>query len=352
MDFRGAFVDRPIISLGPMPTYDWPMIQQRSGASIESLVATLLRLEFENARQINPSQGDGGIDIIRPTPDGEEVWQVKGFSTALTNSQFRQVESSWYRFVEKNVIPGERRFIRYHLVTPWTPTEERIERFSQLTANAPFPCQWDGEAFLAGLADRHQATMHRFSFGEGALEQFISQKAMLASSPIEHADSRTMMEAIEDRQEAIDDLRETLSDNYFIERGTRSAASGEPFPLPAKGDPAVFHRMTRLEGSRWKYESLVPRSPDAAQDEPIRLLGEFSAEPGSPEQEAFQAWSDWGIPLKNVPARTETMVDPLPPQHRLKGPSRRSRLGTRICHPCTCGALTAASKLDSVYRWL
>jgi hypothetical protein len=32
-----------------MPTYDWPLIQQRSGDSIESLVATLLRREYTDA---------------------------------------------------------------------------------------------------------------------------------------------------------------------------------------------------------------------------------------------------------------------------------------------------------------
>ena len=80
-----------------MPTYDWPLIQQRSGDSIESLVATLLRREYTDARQVNPSQGDGGIDILRSTPDGLEIWQVKGFTTAMTDSQFRQVKKSWDR---------------------------------------------------------------------------------------------------------------------------------------------------------------------------------------------------------------------------------------------------------------
>lgn len=86
-----------------MPTYDWPLIQQRSGDSIESLVATLLRREYPDARQVNPSQGDGGIDILRPADDGLEIWQ------------------------------GKQLIARYHLVTPWTPTEERIAQFEELS---------------------------------------------------------------------------------------------------------------------------------------------------------------------------------------------------------------------------
>lgn len=150
-----------------MPTYDWPLIQQRSGDSIESLVATLLRREYTDARQVNPSQGDGGIDILRSTPDGLEIWQVKGFTTAMTDSQFRQVKKSWDRFVEEHVTPGKHRIVRYHLVTPWTPTEERIVLFDELTADASFPCQWDSDAFIAGLADRCPETMQRFVHGEG-----------------------------------------------------------------------------------------------------------------------------------------------------------------------------------------
>ncbi len=112
-----------------MPTYDWPLIQHRSGDSVESLIATLLRREYSEARQTKPSQGDGGIDILRPTPDGLEIWQIKGFTTALTNSQFRQVKESWERFVEQHVTPGEQKIACYHLVTPWTPTEERMAQF-------------------------------------------------------------------------------------------------------------------------------------------------------------------------------------------------------------------------------
>ncbi|GAA4381658.1 restriction endonuclease [Agromyces bauzanensis] len=88
-----------------MPTYDWPLIQQRSGESIESLIATLLRREYPAARQVNPSQGDGGIDILLATDEGLEIWQVKGFTTAMTNKQFRQVKASWERFVAEHVTP-------------------------------------------------------------------------------------------------------------------------------------------------------------------------------------------------------------------------------------------------------
>ena len=298
-------------NLSAVQTYNWPLIQNRSGDSIESLVATLLRREYTDARRLNPSQGDGGIDIARSTPDGDEIWQVKGFTTAMTDGQFRQVKRSWERFVQQHVTPGRRLIVCYHLVTPWSPTEERIAKFTALTSGAAFPCQWDSDAFLAGLADRYPETMLRFTHGEGALEQFLTQKAMLACSPVERGESLTMLEAIEVRQDALDDLRSTVSDNYRIEHGTLTSANTGEVPLPPDSDQAVHHRMTYLGDARWKYESVVPQSPDAAEIEPIKLKMEFLAKPGTPEHEAVQAWFEWGNPLEHVRVKTKTLGGPL-----------------------------------------
>ncbi|CCQ46232.1 hypothetical protein ARTSIC4J27_2192 [Pseudarthrobacter siccitolerans] len=293
-----------------MPTYDWPLIQQRSGDSIESLIATLLRREHDDARQINPSQGDGGIDILRSMAGGIEIWQIKGFTTSISSNQFRQVKKSWNRFLEEHVTPGEKRIVRYHLVTPWTPTEERVTEFDELTADSGFPCQWDGDAFIAGLADRFPETMQRFTYGEGVLEQFISQKAMLASSPVERGESLKMLDAIETRQDALDALRDTIHDNYRIEHGTRTGANSKEIPLPLDGDPAVFHRMTYLGDSRWKYESVVPRTPDAAEIDPISMDVEFLVKPGTPEHDAVREWEEWGTPFQDVRVRTTTTGGP------------------------------------------
>lgn len=293
-----------------MPTYDWPLIQQRSGDSIESLIATLLRREYSDARQINPSQGDGGIDILRVAADGTEIWQVKGFTTSISNSQFRQVKNSWKRFLEEHVASGEKRIIRYHLVTPWTPTEERVTAFDELTADAGFPCQWDGDAFIAGLADRFPETMRRFTHGEAVLEQFISQKAMLASSPVERGESLKMLDAIETRQDALNALRDTIHDNYRIEHGTRTVTNSQEIPLPLDDDPAVFHRMTYLGDSRWKYESVVPRTPDAMKIDPIGAEVEFLTTPGTPEHDAVREWEEWGTPFQDVRVRMSTTGGP------------------------------------------
>src|SRR5699024_5457525 len=208
-----------------MSTYDWPLIQKQAGERIESLIATLLRRKYDNARQVNPSQGDAGIDILRPTDDGLIIWQVKGFTTALSQSQFNQIRKSWQRFMDVHVHSGKSVVAKYHLVTPWTPTEERLEEFDQLTQGASFPAQWDGEAFIARLADDFPETMDRFISGEKGLETFIYQKAILASAPVEHGSTMSMVEAVASRFEALDALIGKVSDNYRIEFGTLNSSS-------------------------------------------------------------------------------------------------------------------------------
>jgi hypothetical protein len=157
--------------------------------------------------------------------------------------------------------------------------------------------------------------MQRFTHGDGVLEQFISQKTFLASSPVERGDAVTMLEAIEARQEALDSIRDTVSDNYRIEHGTRTITSVGEVPLPDHDDPSVYQRMTFLGDSRWRYESVVSRNPDAQEVDPISLNMEFLAEPGTSEHDAVRAWAEWGIPFTNVRVRSQTVGGPFSEGH-------------------------------------
>lgn len=292
-----------------MPGYDWALLADRGGEAVEGLIATFLTLRYPQARQVNPSQGDGGIDVLLETPDGLEVWQVKKFTRPLDANQMAQVRGSWERFNREYVDRGTT-VVRYHLVTPWTPTRERYTDFEALTENAPFPAQWDGEAFINGLADAYPATMDRFVNGPGAFERFVTQRAMLASSPVERSGETTMLEAIDIRQDALDELRESVSDNYRIEHGTRTVANASVPPIPDLQDPAVFHRMTYIGDNRWKTESVVPRTADATSNDPIHLEVAFLVEEGSLEASALRDWEEWGIPFTDIPARTVTHGGP------------------------------------------
>lgn len=284
-----------------MPGYDWVLLADRDGDAIESLLATLLIHRHRAARQVNPSQGDGGIDILLSRPEGLEVWQVKKFTSPLSSGQWTQVKDSWARFNREHVDKGDAIYL-YHLVTPWTPTRERYDDFEDLTAGASFPVQWDGEAYINGLADEFPATMERFVHGPDVLERFVLAKSVLAQSPVESGSEQTMLDGVNIRQQALDEIRDTISDGYRIEQSTRTTGSDAP-PMPMPGDPAVYHRMTYLGENRWRTESIVPRDSTAESD-PLSLEITFLAKDDSPEQAAITRWQDWGTPFTDVPATT------------------------------------------------
>lgn len=295
-----------------MGNYDWPlMAAQHGGENFESFLATLLRRKYVDARQVNPSQGDKGVDIVRDTTNGIEVWQVKAFTTALNASQFNQIKKSWRRFFDAYATAQQGEIARYHLVTPWTPTEERLQAFAELTKGASFPCQWDGEAYLAGLADEFPETLQRYLHGDKLLERFVSEKALLACSPVEQAGSLTMIKAAENRFEALDSITELASDNYHINYGTRSIPSGGKDPFCLENDPSVLHKMKYLGDSRWMDIAVVPRTSDSTAIEPMRLEMEFIVKNETPEQERLQAWQEWGIPFTDVPAKVQQIGGPL-----------------------------------------
>lgn len=283
-----------------MTAIDWTYAGSLGGEYVESFAATCLRQKFDDALQTKPAQGDGGIDVYRKTSDGLVVWQIKKFTTPLTASQKRQVGKSWKRFWSSHVEVGEK-IAKYHLATPWTPTDEMRQWFIELTEDATFPVQWDGESFFNALASEFPATATRFFKGDDALETMVLSKSVLASSPVENASDVTMLDALRARETALREIRDLASDNYVINTGTRTLRSDPP--LPGRDEVGVVHRFTRLDGNRYQVESVVPRNAQSLEVEPISLTAEFEVEPGSADEAKLREWSAWGVPFRDVPGR-------------------------------------------------
>jgi len=284
-----------------MPSIDWALLADRGGESIEDFIATLLRRKYRDALQVNPSQGDKGIDVYRDTDEGLVVWQVKKFTSPLVASQWRQVQKSWNRFVRSRVNEGVK-IASYNLVTPWTPTQERREQFARLTSGVSFPTQWDGDAFIAGLIDEFPDSLARFVRGPNVLDSFLNEKALLASSPIEVSGDIRMMEAIETRQRALNEIRDLVSDEYVIDAGTRTYANDTECPLPYGDEAGVMHRYEYLGNNRFAYQSVVPRNSQSIEKDPITLEVEFLAEPGTSAARQIKEWKDWGVPFTDLPS--------------------------------------------------
>lgn len=287
---------------------DWAVLGDRGGESLEDFIAKLLRREYPDAQQVTPAQGDGGIDILRRTPDGLVVWQIKKYAAPLSPGQWTKVKQSWSTFWVTHVEPtgnGEtpETIAAYYLVTPWTPTEQRYRDFANLTASATFLTQWDSDAFIQGLAEMYPEITDHFVHGPGGYERFVREAVTLAAAPVERTGDIRMAEAINVRQEALDALRDSISDNYYVDRGTLTASASGP-PMPRAGEVGVFFRWTYLDNNRWEYQAVVPANAQATELEPLSTQVTFLDPHGTEMFEAVQLWREWGVPFTDARART------------------------------------------------
>jgi hypothetical protein len=294
-----------------MSAIDWAYLGSVGGEGIEGFAAACLRQRYPDALQTRAAQGDGGIDVYRDTPEGLVVWQIKKFTTPLTPSQKQQVKKSWKRFWDTHVAPGKKTIAHYYLATPWTPTDAMQEWFkTEVVAEASFRCQWDGAAFFDGLSADYPATFDRFFKGPDVLDNLVLAKATLAGLPIEAGSTVSMLEAARRREGAVRDIRDLASDTYFINSGTVSTNDGS-LPLPSPNDAGVFFRYESLGNNRFHVESVVAKTAQSTELDPIRLELSFQVESGSEEAQKVQDWQAWGIPFSDVPVETRQVGGPL-----------------------------------------
>ena len=86
---------------------EWTLL---SGEDAERLLAMLLCSQMPNATHLRPGQGDGGVDVFDPGPQGldveRDVYQVKRFTGALTSSHKRQIKRSFARVQATSAVEG------------------------------------------------------------------------------------------------------------------------------------------------------------------------------------------------------------------------------------------------------
>lgn len=182
---------------------------------------------------------------------------------------------------------------------------------NDICSAATFPVHWDGEAFFNGVAAEFAAVADRFFKGADMLENMVNAKAILAASPVEAADQKSMLEALAAREEALRSIRDMVDDNYYLDTGTRTGQDRAQIPLPAPGEAGLWYRYTPLSDNRWYVETVVPRNVQSTAIEPLSLDVEFLVEPGSEDEAKIEDWRSWGIPFNDVMAETHCRGGPL-----------------------------------------
>lgn len=226
-------------------------------------------------------------------------------------NQKRQIAKSWKRFWDTHVASGATKIAGYYLATPWTPTDPMQAWFkTKVVAGAEFACQWDGAAFFDALSADFPATFDRFFKGPDVLDNLVLAKATLAGSPIESGKPTSMLEAARRREDAVRGIRDLVSDTYFINSGTVSTRDGT-LPLPGPSDAGVVFRYESLGDNRFRVESVVPKTAQSMELDPIRLELRLRPEPDAHDVLSIQDWRAWGIPFTDVRLEVQRLGGPL-----------------------------------------
>jgi hypothetical protein len=136
------------VSRIPWSTYE--------GEDIERIIAIMLCSENPSVVAVRPGRGDGGLDVIVPAGDERhDVYQVKRFAATLGSSHKSQIEES-YRRLLRSIEDGIITVRNWYLTMPLNPTPGNVTWFRDLTADAPFECEWRGLVFCERLVTDHE----------------------------------------------------------------------------------------------------------------------------------------------------------------------------------------------------
>lgn len=260
-----------------------------AGETLEKVMAVLVSQENPGAIRRTPSSGDGGVDILIDADGGWQVRQIKGFVGRMTANRRQQVKAS---FEEVKENPRLRRPItRWTLTVPIDPTSAEQRWFEELTADAPFHCNWDGEVFWHGIAASHPHVIDYY-LRDGRERVEGRSQALLAAA---RAPSGALSAL--DVAGHLEVLRELLNreDPHYRYEFSTGRAPLEPAVLP---EGTVLALSRSLDDGQFLTTFVVERYGYAASDAPIG--GQFSVRLRDAERdidisEEFQDFRTFGV---------------------------------------------------------
>lgn len=269
-----------------MSRIDWG---RRSGEEVETVAGILLSRRFGKVERIKPSQGDGGLDVIRRDPDGWTVWQVKKYSAQPNSTQRGKIEQSLNRAAEyaaKEEVPLR----EWILLTPVTPTTQSLEWFRNLTDRCPFDCRWHGEDYFDDLASNAQDIVDYYlRDGKGRLAVALAELNSFVHRPSGELSAIEPVTA-EGSLAATHALINKLDPHFRYDFGVTAE-------LPALQDePGLVFASTMGRDANYVTFRVFEKQEGALEDHPIRALGQFHT-PDEETRRAVRDFFDYGAPL-------------------------------------------------------
>ncbi len=294
--------------LAAVTTVNW---EREPGEKIEEFVAALLLLEHPHGNLITPSRGDRGVDIRVWHPDGFDIYQVKRYTRPLTSRQVTEVENSWSTFVRETlpVLPVR----SWTLVTPWNPTNDRLDWLDQLTTGAGIPCRWMGRTNLDVMAAQRPSLIDYY-FGDGGqrLQRLIADALQGGRDLPPGVPAEDMLAAAVARQRSIVVSLNELDPFYRYELDIRTGAlRDQPWDADTRGPVQVAYvRYNQLDDDHYSVLRLVPLSAESLKLRPITVAARLEVSSGSPEHQAVEDFLQFGAPFNDVPGTVTEVSGP------------------------------------------
>jgi hypothetical protein len=279
-----------------MSRVEW---SRRTAEEVETVIGIMLCRANPAATRVRPSRGDRGVDIYVPQNGKWTVYQVKSFTGVLTSSRKRQITESWNSFlglVEERSLEID----AWYLVRPENPTWEDESWLNRLTADAPFPCRWQGLDHCEALAADHQSVIDYYLFDGKQRLQDVLRDFLIAVGSIDTVADLTQPKAAYHGLESIHAAVNAHDPQYRYDFSVDAVVPGE---LPAiVGSPGLVAAVTRSGSARAVTFRIFARYKEATSDRPVPGRFTLTAEPGSAEAGAVRDFVEYGIPLVHASA--------------------------------------------------
>jgi hypothetical protein len=310
------------------------------GNEVETVLANLIYNDNSRAVRVRPGQGDFGIDILIPSTEEPEPWdiyQVKKYWHNLTPGQKTKIAESFSRLLI-GLVRENLKINDWYLVTPLDPTvikdlkgwfadlpESAIEHAKKLKKN-PLTAdeevqvrawldvpgrkiEWRGLPFCDNLAADYPYVVDYYVHGgrqrlrdatdsvAGLLAGDMKARDALNSAPGEGPTALLEPAEMIGHLTLLDEVLDT--DPHYI----YGHAINPTQPDLLQYEPNLVAAAQRtLPNGKWLTFKIYQRSPQSLEERPIPIKLEFTSDDGSTENKDFETWQKYGKPFE-APAR-------------------------------------------------
>ncbi len=271
-----------------------------SGEAVEQVIAAYICLQFPSSVHVRPSQGDGGIDVIRSLDNGSwAVYQIKRFSNNLGASQKKQIAKSWNSVIKYSQEKGFT-LKEWYLVMPLDPTKENLEWFSRLTGDSEIEAMWLGKTHVDGwAAEMPYVADYYLRDNRDAVLSIV--KNMLGVAYPNVAD----IDGLANQANKIQSLLNDLDPNYAYDLQIFSDYN-KASVIPFSSRPGLVMSTIMETDDRRAIQIDVLAKHNASTDlAPITGKVNFHIEDDA-QSKTLQEFIDYGVPITDFPASVIT----------------------------------------------